>query len=1010
MPGSSPSSAQNVSILNSSETAQANPSDLLKRFEDKFPATTFTRSQSDLTPCINDDFNLASFAKAAESLSNDDDVMKNTEEKQPGTAQKGVSIQQTGLPIAHQVTLSRTTSFDDILCPPTPIHRTAKTALLPSSIPLSSVKRNAFTAGFTNTPGQPLLKRRFDILAATSSSTAPKSVDFKNSDTKPTTDEPSQNLLPQQNLESEGSEKLGIHSNDHAVKVFLRCRPREPGHRCVEILNGNEVQFSQNVKSVAGDVTDIKQQTYKMTSVFGEESTQETVFETVAVPLLDRMFKKSSNELIIAYGPSGSGKTYTTGPNGILGMAIDHIMDEIGGQQCKENIKPWRWDEIVSTQDSEKSVGSDVTQTGYSAWISFVEIYDDKCYDLFDRMEKKEQAVARKPKMDANQNPYIPELREHQIENYESAIALVHRVMAHRATESTKVNQKSSRSFLISTIKIVKITDGRQVSTARLAIADLAGSENSKHTEAAGVIFKQARKINETLLHLSKCINSMMEIQKAANSNQSNPTTNVRIPFRNSMLTTLLKSYFCGGQVYFTHETDNKFISAESEQLEHIRLLQELKSFKDRDGRRQRENELLKLRIAELERANQRVVEEKDEIRALYKGAIEERMREESRHGEEYVKICQEFNHLLVDSVARAEREAEEMIAKKMELFNGVSEMQSELDAKDAEIERLTIALDNKEDEVAELEDALQAATTSSDEKDEMIIRLKAQIPNKIYSDQTEDLRSEATNKDTQTNALPELESAESQTQIVTAQREVQTDSMESLGSPMQVDFPNSEMQTDAVTHQDQQTQTDEVTKTVPIGIKTEKQSAGSQETQTEKFEKPLNLKPRAVCVDQQTQTMEIPTSTSTPQKPDKAKIEINKERKSRSSTTSEGESSGSNFEINIPADPTNYSDPLEDDIFEAPAMKLSSKRSAADPPRPLRESRRLKSLLENDPQAAPSYTYTTPEEPEPTPIEEKKEESVKKKRKLRIQKSVKPDEDSPMKPAPSTRRKKNTL
>ncbi|CAB1349606.1 unnamed protein product [Coregonus sp. 'balchen'] len=73
----------------------------------------------------------------------------------------------------------------------------------------------------------------------------------------------------------------------------------------------------------------------------------------------------------------------------------------------------------------------------------------------------------------------------------------------------------------------------------RLSLCDLAGSERCGKTKTFGERLKEAGNINNSLLILGKCI-------AALRSNQSDGMKNGYIPFRESKLTRLFQSIFCG--------------------------------------------------------------------------------------------------------------------------------------------------------------------------------------------------------------------------------------------------------------------------------------------------------------------------------------------------------------------------------------------------------------------------------------------------------------------------------
>ena len=70
-------------------------------------------------------------------------------------------------------------------------------------------------------------------------------------------------------------------------------------------------------------------------------------------------------------------------------------------------------------------------------------------------------------------------------------------------------------------------------------MVDLSGSERPKDTGIDGKLFKEAVNINGSLLQLSHCI---MAINKKAR----NPNENVYLPFRNSMMTMVLRDSLGG--------------------------------------------------------------------------------------------------------------------------------------------------------------------------------------------------------------------------------------------------------------------------------------------------------------------------------------------------------------------------------------------------------------------------------------------------------------------------------
>jgi len=95
--------------------------------------------------------------------------------------------------------------------------------------------------------------------------------------------------------------------------------------------------------------------------VFSEDSTQHTIFETSALPLVDACCN-GYNGTIFAYGQTSSGKTYTmngtTMHPGVMYRTFDHLF------------------EMINESGPE---------TKYLVSCSYVQIYNEEIYDLLAR-------------------------------------------------------------------------------------------------------------------------------------------------------------------------------------------------------------------------------------------------------------------------------------------------------------------------------------------------------------------------------------------------------------------------------------------------------------------------------------------------------------------------------------------------------------------------------------------------------------------------------------------------
>ena len=148
---------------------------------------------------------------------------------------------------------------------------------------------------------------------------------------------------------------------------------------------------------------------------------------------------------------------------------------------------------------------------------------------------------------DPEKGVYLEGVQWYQCNTPEECAEVFHKGELNRNTESTKMNEHSSRSHAILILKIeksmkiinpknlsnIKKTD-RLLTCSYLHLVDLAGSERVRKTGATDMRLEEAKKINLSLLCLGNVISSL-----------TNPNTS-HISYRDSKLTRLLKESLGG--------------------------------------------------------------------------------------------------------------------------------------------------------------------------------------------------------------------------------------------------------------------------------------------------------------------------------------------------------------------------------------------------------------------------------------------------------------------------------
>ncbi|XP_016315803.1 kinesin-like protein KIF20A [Sinocyclocheilus anshuiensis] len=181
----------------------------------------------------------------------------------------------------------------------------------------------------------------------------------------------------------------------------------------------------------------------------------------------------------------------------------------------------------------------------FSVWVSFYEIYNEFLYDLLDAppsLQFRKRATLRLSD-DKHGNPYVKDLTWIQVLSAEEAWRVLKVGQRNQSFASTHLNHNSSRSHSIFTIRVLHVKPqaelGQVTRISELSVCDLAGSERCK-TQQNGERMKEANNINTSLLTLGRCITALRHNQ----TNKSRPP--LVVPFRDSKLTRVLQSFFCG--------------------------------------------------------------------------------------------------------------------------------------------------------------------------------------------------------------------------------------------------------------------------------------------------------------------------------------------------------------------------------------------------------------------------------------------------------------------------------
>ncbi|RCK60482.1 Kinesin-related protein 1 [Candida viswanathii] len=249
-------------------------------------------------------------------------------------------------------------------------------------------------------------------------------------------------------------------------------------------------------------------------------------YERTGPQLLSHFFE-GYNVCLLAYGQTSSGKTFTmmgdSEQPGIIPLLIKDILKQM---------------EICINQ-----------KINCELKLLYVEIYNEQVKDL---LEKGTVTKKCKVREHPSTGPYVENVKEYTVEDYEHFLKLLTFGNSNRSTASTSMNDKSSRSHAILTLtlkqtkfensspgdidEVSSIGEASEEMISNIKLVDLAGSERLQKTKVYGQQdrLKEGTLINKSLTVLGRCINTLA----------SNPTA--LIPYRESILTYLLKENLAG--------------------------------------------------------------------------------------------------------------------------------------------------------------------------------------------------------------------------------------------------------------------------------------------------------------------------------------------------------------------------------------------------------------------------------------------------------------------------------
>ncbi|KFV10915.1 Kinesin-like KIF1B [Tauraco erythrolophus] len=318
-----------------------------------------------------------------------------------------------------------------------------------------------------------------------------------------------------------------------SVKVAVRVRPfnsRETSKesKCIIQMQGNSTSIinpknpKEAPKSFSFD--------YSYWSHTSPEdpcfASQSRVYNDIGKEMLLHAFE-GYNVCIFAYGQTGAGKSYT-----MMGKQ----------EESQAGIIPQLCEELF-----EKINDNSNEEMSYSVEVSYMEIYCERVRDLLNPKNKGNLRVREHPLL----GPYVEDLSKLAVTSYTDIADLMDAGNKARTVAATNMNETSSRSHAVFTIVFTQKkhdteTDLSTEKVSKISLVDLAGSERADSTGAKGTRLKEGANINKSLTTLGKVISALAEVVSAAFAYLKKKKKTDFIPYRDSVLTWLLRENLGG--------------------------------------------------------------------------------------------------------------------------------------------------------------------------------------------------------------------------------------------------------------------------------------------------------------------------------------------------------------------------------------------------------------------------------------------------------------------------------
>lgn len=354
-------------------------------------------------------------------------------------------------------------------------------------------------------------------------------------------------------------------TGESKLPVYLRLKPKkvkaDGSDQFISIVPGNTQVVVEPPKGGRA----ASKETFSFSGVYDPTTTQLKLYQATVFPLVENVLR-GNDSLFFTMGASGSGKTHTILGHkrtpGMVHLAVDTIFKSIVKHMADFEIvetlcdakNPSRtssaqeaglildWAKAKSPGFLKASMCQDRIEVNdkyqYAVYLSMVEIYNDRIFDLFDDDESprdKQKQPTRRKALITKTDPdtgrtFLANVKKIFVSDTNEAYKIIDKGLSVRSAHSTESNSTSSRSHAFTIVEVKRIPplskkdkngNDLPVKSSTFTVVDLAGSERVKVSKTNGSRLVESCAINKSLMLLGQCLQKQRDRELAISSSNT---------------------------------------------------------------------------------------------------------------------------------------------------------------------------------------------------------------------------------------------------------------------------------------------------------------------------------------------------------------------------------------------------------------------------------------------------------------------------------------------------------